>query len=103
MKRLGIDNNQFIFISKHTTAWNYHDIITCSMYIKHTCITILSWFVFDRHSTYKNENKTYVILDFFLLLYFITDLIQYPSMMPCGTVDLFLLEDLVKRDLERVY
>lgn len=99
MKRLGIDNNQFIFISKHTTAWNYHDIITCSMYIKPTCTTILSWFVFDRRSTYKNENKTYVILDFF----FITDLIQYLSMMPCGTVDLFLLEDLVKRDLERVY
>lgn len=70
MKRLGIDNNQFIFISKHTTAWNYHDIITCSMYIKHTCITILSWFVFDRRSTYKNENKTYVILDFFFITVF---------------------------------
>lgn len=40
------------------------------MYIKPTCITILSWFVFDRHSTYKNENKTYVILDFFIITVF---------------------------------
>lgn len=41
------------------------EIVMTSLHVHVACITILSRFVFDRHTTYKNENKTYVILDCF--------------------------------------